>query len=111
MVKFHTQRPLPAARARDCLGLESHGTQRGGMFALEEIDCIQQAMYPEYQIVVPSVHHGNAVISRSPPAKTPRVQEIVVYYGKEHFDLITNLEGFLMIGYYCEQCEKAYSNE
>ena len=37
--------------------------------------------------------------------------QIVVHHDKQHFDLVTNLESFLMTGYYCEHCEKAYSNK
>ena len=85
--------------------LEAHGIQPGRMFGLKEIDDIQQVMYPEYQVVVASAGYDNAVISRSPPIKTPGMPEIVVHYDKEHFDLITNLEGFLMTGYYCQHCE------
>ena len=90
--------------------MKAHGIQSGRMFGLQEIDHIQQVMYPQYQIVVLSAGHGNAVVSRS-PRKSPGMQEIVAYHDKEHFDLITNLEGFLMTGYHCEHCEKAYSNK
>ena len=76
--------------------MHAHGIQPGKMFGLEEIDHIQRVMYRECQIVVLSAGQGNAVISRSPQVKTPGMQEIVVYHDKEHFDLITNLEGFLM---------------
>ena len=68
--------------------MQAHGIQPRNMFGLEEIDNIQQVMYPEFQIIVLSAGHGNAVISRSPPTKTPGMQEIVVYHDKEHFDLI-----------------------
>ena len=38
-----------------------------------------------------------------PPTKSRGIKD-------QQFDLITYLEGFLMTGYYCENCEKAYSN-
>ena len=81
------------------------------MFDLTDVDEMQKKLYPEYQVVVLSASHGNAVISRSPPTKTIGMQEVVVYHCMDHFDLITNLEGFLMSGQYCEHCEKAYSHK
>ena len=81
------------------------------MFDLTDVDEMQKKLYPEYQVVVLSASHDNAVISRSPPTKTIGMQEVVVYHCMDHFDLITNLEGFLMSGQYCEHCEKAYSHK
>ena len=60
-------------------GMEAHGIQPGRMFGLEGIDHIRQPMYPEVQIVVLSPSHGNAVVSRSPPTKSPGMKEIAVY--------------------------------
>ena len=81
------------------------------MFDLSCVDDLQKTLYAGFQIVVLSAGHGNAVISRSPPAKTDGMREIVVYHNTDHYDLITSLDGFLMSGKYCEHCEKSYSNK
>ena len=90
--------------------LRMHGLPVGKKYDLSDIDTIQARLYPEFQIVVFSADHGNSVISRSPSTKIPGMKEIVVYYSKGHFDLITNFDGFLMKGYHCEHCEKSCSN-
>ena len=38
------------------------------------------------------------------------MQEIVVYYDKGHFDLITSKTGYFGYSFYCDGCEKAYSH-
>ena len=91
--------------------LLQHGFTVGKMFDLLDIDVLQKRIYTEFQIVVLSALHGNTVISRTPPKKAPGMQEIVVYYSKDHYDLITNLDGYLMKGKYCDVCEKAYKDK
>ena len=49
--------------------MEAQDIEPGKVFGLEEIDRIQHVMYPEYQIVVLSAGHCNAVISHSPPSE------------------------------------------
>ena len=82
--------------------LVAHGFEVGNIFDLSDIDEFQSKLYPEFQVVVLSACHGNAVISRSPSNKLDGMREIVVYHNADHYDLVTSLEGFLMSGNYCE---------
>ena len=85
------------------------GFQIGQKFGLDDLDRLQRMIYSKFQIVVVSQAHCNSVIYRSPPVKLSGMKEIVVYYQKDHFDLITTMTGFLMCQYYCTICDKGYA--
>ena len=48
-------------------------------------------------------------IHRNLPAPM-RNHPSVLYYHKNHFDVITKLPGFLCRGYFCHRCHKAYDH-
>ena len=81
--------------------LLQHGFSVGKLFDLCGIELLQNNIYLDSQISILSTLHGNIVISRTPTTKLPGMQEIVLYYSKDHYDLITNIDGYIMKGKNC----------
>ena len=77
---------------------------------LDEVNLFQQHLV-NYQIIVVSGDHNNAIIyPREPPANPNPEKSIYLYYHDKHFDVITSLPGFLNRGYFCHRCHKLYNN-
>ena len=76
---------------------------------LNEVNLFQQHL-TNYQIIVVSGDHNNAIIYPSEPPGTDEKPTLALYYHNNHFDTITTLPGFLNRSYFCRRCHKAYSN-
>ena len=77
---------------------------------LNEVEQFQQHL-TNYQIIVVSGDHNNAIIyPPQPPANPDPEKSIYLYFHANHFDVITTLPGFLNRSYFCHRCHKAYSN-
>ena len=77
---------------------------------LNEVEQFQQYL-TNYQIIVVSGDHNNAIIyPPQPPANPDPEKSIYLYFHAKHFDVITKLPGFLNRSYFCHRCLKAYSN-
>ena len=77
---------------------------------LNEVEQFQQHL-TNYQIIVVSGDHNNAIIyPPQPPTNSNPEKSIYLYFHANHFDVITSLPGFLNRSYFCHRCHKAYSN-
>ena len=77
---------------------------------LNEVEQFQQHL-TNYQIIVVSGNHNNAIIyPPRPPANPDPEKSIYLYFHANHFDVITSLPGFLNRSYFYHRCHKAYSN-
>ena len=76
---------------------------------LNEVNLFQQYL-TNYQIVVVSGNHNNAIIYPREPPGTDEKPTLALYYHNNHFDTITSLPGFLNRSYFCHKCHKSYSN-
>ena len=74
---------------------------------LSEVKLFQQHLI-NYQIIVVSGDHNNAIIYPPKPPGTDEKPIISLYYHNNHFDTITSLPGFLNRGYFCHRCHKPY---
>ena len=79
-----------------------------GPCGLNEVELFQHYLV-NYQIIVVSGDHNNAIIyPRQPPAIPNPEKSIYLYYQANHFDVITTLPGFLNRSYFCHTCYKPY---
>ena len=77
---------------------------------LNEVEQFQQHL-TNYQIIVVSGDHNNAIIYPPRPPTNPNPEKsIYLYFHANHFDVITSLPGFLNRSYFCHRCHKVYSN-
>ena len=76
---------------------------------LNEVNLFQQYL-TNYQIIVVSGNHNNAIIYPREPPGTDEKPTLALYYHNNHFDTITSLPGFLNRGYFCHKCHMTYSN-
>ena len=77
---------------------------------LNEVEQFQQHL-TNYQIIVVSGDHNNAIIyPPRPPTNPDPEKSIYLYFHANHFDVITSLPGFLNRRYFCHRCHKVYSN-
>ena len=76
---------------------------------LNEVNLFQQYL-TNYQIVVVSGNHNNAIIYPREPPGTDEKPTLALYYHNNHFDTITSLPGFLYRSYFCHKCHMTYSN-
>ena len=75
---------------------------------LNEVEQFQQHL-TNYQIIVVSGDHNNAIIYPPQPPTNPNPEKsIYLYYHNNHFDVITSLPGFLNKSYFCNRCHKPY---
>lgn len=65
-----------------------------------------QSALPGYQIQVVSKECFNAIAYR-----VPEGEKIFLYHHNNHYDMITTMPGFLNRSYYCQKCQKGYSNK
>ena len=81
-----------------------------GPCGLNEVKLFQQHLV-NYQIIVVSGDHNNAIIYPHEPPTNPNPEKsIYLYYHTNHFDVITSLPGFLNRSYFCHRCHKLYNN-
>ena len=81
-----------------------------GPCGLNEVKLFQQHLV-NYQIIVVSGDHNNAIIyPHQPPANPNPEKSIYLYFHANHFDVITSLPGFLNRSYFCHRCHKPYNN-
>ena len=76
---------------------------------LNEVKLFQQHLI-NYQIIVVSGEHNNAIIYPPNPPGTDEKPILSLYYHNNHFDTINSLPGFLSKNYFCHRCHKSYSN-
>ena len=77
-----------------------------GLCGLPEIAKFQ-AIIDDFQIVVLSAEHFNAVIYEGPK----REKQIYLYLYENHFEIITSVSAFLGKGYWCLECKKGFNNK
>lgn len=66
-----------------------------------------QSVIEDYQIVVLSAEHFNAVIYEG----QKREKQIYLYLYENHFEIITSVSAFLGKGYWCLECKKGFNNK
>ena len=76
---------------------------------LNEVNLFQQYL-TNYQIIVVSGDHNNAIIYPREPPGIDEKPTLALYYHNNHFDTITSLPGFLNRSYFCHRCHRAYSS-
>ncbi|XP_078699560.1 uncharacterized protein LOC144926542 [Branchiostoma floridae x Branchiostoma belcheri] len=86
-----------------------------GSCGLEEIRKFQDYL-ADYQITVVSRNQFNQIIFQGPDVQDEN-KNLVLYHMKDeddpskaHYDVITNMKGFMGRGYYCPKCHKGYNN-
>ena len=80
-----------------------------GPCGINEVELFQQHL-TNYQIIVVSGDHNNAIIYPPEPPGTDEKPSISLYYHNNHFDVITTLPGFLNKSYFCHRCHKPYDS-
>ena len=81
-----------------------------GPCGLNEVKLFQQYLV-NYQIIVVSGDHNNAIIyPRQPPVNLNPEKSIYLYFHANHFDVITSLPGFLNRSHFCHRCHKPYDH-
>ena len=81
-----------------------------GPCGLDEVELFQQHLV-NYQIIVVSGDHNNAIIYPPQPRTNPDPEKhIYLYYQSNHFDVITSLPGFLNRSHFCYRCHKPYDH-
>ena len=76
-----------------------------GECGIEEVKKFQ-ALLQDYQINVYSIENG-AIVYTGPPA----AHKVYLLSHNGHFDVITSMPAFFGNSYYCDKCQKAYSNK
>ena len=101
-----SRRPVQRQRA---LALHQAANVPLGPCGINEVKLFQDYLV-NYQIVVVSGTHNNAIIYPPQPPGTDEKPSLSLYYHKNHFDVITKLPGFLNRSYFCHRCHKAYDH-
>lgn len=65
-----------------------------------------QSLLPGFQIHIVSKECFNAIAYQGPEAE----EKIYLYHHNNHYDVITTMSGFLNRNYFCQKCQKGYSN-
>ena len=79
-----------------------------GPCGMDEVKLFQQHL-TNYQIIVVSGDHNNAIIyPPEPPVNPDGEKSIYLYFHANHFDVITSIPGFLNRSYFCHRCHKCY---
>ena len=92
------------------LALQLHRQARVPMGVLcgkPEWDKFQEALGPEYVLIVASRDFFNAVVYKS---QSQGAKQVILYHAKQHFSVITSMTGFMERNYYCTTCCKGYNN-
>ena len=66
-----------------------------------------QAELDDYQIIVLSAKHFNAIVYEGPR----REKQIYLYHHNNHFDVITSVSSFLGKSYWCLECKRGYNSK
>ena len=77
-----------------------------GLCGLPEVAKFQQVI-EDYQIVILSAEHFNAIIYEGPK----REKQIYLYFHQSHYDIITSVSAFLGRNYWCLECKKGYDKK
>lgn len=67
----------------------------------------QQALGPEYQLVVVSREFFNSIVYAGPQYSE---KQIMIYHAENHFSVITSMKAFVNKSYYCTRCHVGYQN-
>ena len=106
----HSQRPQKLERLAGQV-VEECGLPVGHILNLDNLEVLQSTSFSEFQVKVISADHGNVVIACVPEEIMPEMQIIYLLLDQDHFDLITSPAGFFRDSYFCEACNKAFSNK
>jgi len=85
---------------------EQAGVPQDQPVGLEAIPLFQTVLR-DYQIVVVSAEHGNAIVYKGPE----REKKLILLSHDGHYEVITTLSGFFGKVYFCVKCEKGFSND
>ena len=77
-----------------------------GLCGIPEVDKFQKVI-DNYQIIVLSAKHFNAIVYKGPR----REKQIYLYHYVNHFDIITSVSSFLGRSYWCLECMKGYNEK
>ena len=77
-----------------------------GKCGVAEVKKFQEVL-PNYQILVVSRDHSNAIIYSGPES----AKKICLYFNDNHYDVITSMAAFLTKNYYCTKCQKGYDHK
>ena len=74
-----------------------------GPCGLPEIREFEKVL-PDYQIIVVSADHGNAIVHCGPTA----LHQLILLAHQGHYDVITKLNAYFGVNYFCLRCRKGY---
>ncbi|CAH3127305.1 unnamed protein product [Porites lobata] len=77
-----------------------------GACGLPEIREFEKVL-PDYQLIVVSADHGNAIVHCGPTALHPLI--LLAHQG--HYDVITKLNAYFGVAYFCLRCRKGYNTK
>ena len=77
-----------------------------GPCGLPEIREFEKVL-PDYQVIVVSADHGNAIVHCGPTA----LHQLILLAHQGHYDVITKLNADFGLVYFCLQCRKRYNTK
>ena len=105
----HIRRSDRPVQRRGALALHQAANVPQAPCGLNEVDLFQNYLV-NYQIVVVSGAHDNAIIYPPEPPGTDEKPILGLYYNNNHFDTITSIKGFIGRSHFCNRCLKGYNN-
>ncbi|CAH3187380.1 unnamed protein product, partial [Porites lobata] len=66
-----------------------------------------EKVLPEYQLIVVSADHGNAIVHCGPTA----LHQLILLAHQGHYDVITKLNAYFGVAYFCLRCRKGYNTK
>jgi len=78
---------------------------------MDDLQKFQETCFPDFQIKIVSAQHGTVVIRRVPEKLASGMREIYLHLDNGHYNLITSMKGFLGNSYFCDLCDKPFSNK
>ena len=85
---------------------EQAGVPQDRPVPLEAIPLFENVLR-DYQIVIVSAEHGNAIVHKGPD----REKQLILLSHDGHYEVITSLPGFLAKSYFCLKCEKGFNQD
>ena len=85
---------------------EQAGVPQDRPVPLEAIPLFQN-VFRDYQIVILSAEHGNAIVHKGPE----RDKQLILLSHDHHYDVVSSLSGFFAKGYFCLKCEKGFNTD
>ena len=79
---------------------------REGPCGLPEIREFEKVL-PDYQLIVVSADHGNAIVHCGPTA----LHQLILLAHQGHYDVITKLNAYFGVNYFCLRCRKGYKTK